>query len=137
MSVQHVILAGNSNCRNILSAPQTLTGSWVDIGDAINTMSSYITVWIDLSINDSLNVRLRPIAKQESAGDDYVLPIITGASSLASVDHLGYEFAKDEDQKVTFSIELVGSIPVVQLQVMAVTPGATPGVIERIDVSGI
>lgn len=117
--------------QTIESTPQDLTTGWVDIGDEI-LMEGYnkIGLWLKLAINDSLNARIRVLAKHESAhADEYSLPIKTVGSSDIKLEDAYYEFNDDADQKVILEIETGGHIKILQIQIQTGTLGASPGTV--------
>ena len=53
----------------LISAAQNFTASWADLGGEIATNQfNSIGLWLNLDINDTLNARVRLIAKHTSAG---------------------------------------------------------------------
>lgn len=107
---------------------QTVTDTWANLGTAFETDKFYnLLVWFNLDVNNSQNVRIRFQAKATVDGDTFSMPIVTTSASLNQVEQDVYEFNVDEDQKVVIPKALNNTIPFVQIQVMAVTPGAIPG----------
>lgn len=113
----------------LISAAQTLTEAWKNLGSEIDTRGiSALGVFISLNINNTLNARIRALAKRESgSADEYVLPIRTVSTSDVKIEDEYLEFNNDVDQEMLLSWELDGIIPFVQLQVMAGTVGASAG----------
>jgi hypothetical protein len=113
----------------LISAAQFLTGTWVHLGSEIDTRGKdTLGVWINLEINDTLNARMRALAKYESGGtDEYFLPIRTISAADVKVEDEYVEFNNDIDQEMLLSWSLDNIIPFVQLQVMAGTVGANAG----------
>lgn len=116
----------------IITSPQTVTGSWADLGSEIDMSSWRRTgIWLDLDINDSNNVRVRALAKLTKNGALEYVPVIKTISAT-DIGIVGgyYEFTSDTDQQAYFELETNGLIPVIQWQVMAGTAGATPAIIK-------
>jgi hypothetical protein len=117
----------------LLVSPQSVTASWVDLGAEINTnYYNMLGAFVKLDINSSQNVRIRALAKHAPAGtDEYVTPIdvitSSGSNEWDNVTDHYFEFGADVDQNVLLKVELDCLIPVIQLQVMAETVGATAG----------
>jgi len=117
--------AGNATAQNV-------TSNWADLGSEIRTEGySKLGLYLNVDINDSANIRIRALAKRESAGtDEYCLPIETVSSSDVKIEDEYMEFNVDADQKVILSVQLDRLIPWVQIQVQAGTVGQTAGQID-------
>lgn len=117
---------------NLISSPQELTASWVDLGEVVDATNwSRLFLWIDLDINDSQNVRVRAlpkIGKNDTSEYNYVIETV--GSSDVKIEPKYFEFNSDSDQKVVWQVNTLGGVPYVQFQVEAGTAGATPGQIE-------
>ena len=110
---------------SLLSAAQDVTASWVDLGSEVETWGSQtITLWVNVDINSSNNIRVRALAKHTSAGtDEYVFPIETAGTSDVDVEDHYFEFNVDADQKMILNWNLNGTVPYIQFQVQAGTVG--------------
>lgn len=119
---------------SLLAAAQNFTAAWADCGTEIPTSgSTHLGIWLTLDVNDSLNMRVKALAKHTSGGtDEYELVIKTLSATDVKVDAGYIEFNTDADQKVILSIPLDGLVPYVQLQIMAGTAGATPGQVDSL-----
>ena len=115
--------------QELLSAAQTLTGAWADLGDVIDTRDiKKVAVWLDLDVNDSQNVRVRFVGKKTNASTEvFVLPIKTIGVSDVKVEDEYFELNEDVDQKVMIDSQVGDLTPFIQIQVMAGVPGASPG----------
>lgn len=121
--------------QEVKTTPQDITASWVDIGSEIVMAGfSELGLWIDLDINDSENVRIRVLAKNDevSSTSEYNLPIKTVGSTDVKVESLYYEFNEDDDQKMLLEIDTSGHAKKVQIQIQAGTVGASAGQITSI-----
>lgn len=120
--------------RDLITSPQTVTGSFVDIGDEIRTNQiEGFMAFIELNINDSLNVRIRALAKHASgATSEYVLPIKTISTNQVNLEDEFFEFAEDIDQNMAIELTTNWTIPFVQLQVSAGTVGASPATLDAV-----
>lgn len=116
----------------LISSAQNFTGSWADLGSeiAVNGFNS-IGLWLNIDINDSVNTRVRLIAKHTTAGtNEYSLPLKDASATEVSVVGEYYEFTSDADQKIVLSWDIDNVIPIVQFQIQAGTAGASPGQID-------
>lgn len=113
----------------LISVAHLLTGTWTNLGSEIDTRGEdTLGVWINLDINDTLNARMRALAKHESGGmDEYFLPIRTISAADVKVEDEYVEFANDIDQKMLLEVGLDNIIPFVQMQVQAGVVGASAG----------
>jgi hypothetical protein len=118
----------------LLAAAQNFTAAWVDVGPEIPTAgATHLGVWLNLDVNDSLDMRIKALAKHTTAGaDEYEITIRTLSATDIKVDAGYIEFNTDADQKVILSIPLDGVVPFVQLQIQAGTAGATPGQVDSL-----
>jgi hypothetical protein len=111
--------------------PQNLTASWADIGAEVSCQGfNKIGLWVTLDINNSLDARIRALAKHTSAGtDEYTFPILTPTASQVNIEAEFIEFTQNADQKMLIKVECDNVVPYVQFQIQAGTVGATPGTI--------
>jgi len=115
------------------ASPQALTASWVDLGSVLFVKGACIAVlWVQLDINDSINARVRALARRESGAGalEYTLPIRTIEASVVKVRPAYFEFDTDADQNMLLVAELDGAVPYVQYQVQAGVVGSTAGQID-------
>lgn len=114
------------------ATPQDLTGSWADLGAEIPMAGfSRLGLYLTVDINDSVDVRVRALAKHTSAGaEEYPLPIETVSASDVKIEPKYIEFNTDADQLILLEIETNRIIPVCQIQIQAGTVGATAGQID-------
>ena len=107
---------------------QDFTASWVDYGSEISTDGfDFMSVWLNIDINDTQDARMRILAKHTSGGDEYVHSIEIVTASVINVEDEFFEFTTDEDAKRVIEITLDDIIPYVQVQIQAGTVGATAG----------
>jgi hypothetical protein len=112
----------------ILATNQTLTRTWADLGSSINTVGrSFVTIFLDVDINDSANVQIKQLAVNES--DRFEMPLSTVKKSVIQIEPDIRELNLDIDQKIAVEFELDMTIETSQIQVRVGTVGATPGVI--------
>lgn len=104
----------------LISAPQTITGSWTSLGDyEIPTQRAQrIAIYFDLDINSSKKVRMRIVGKTQPGISEYF--VLHAAEGALSVNGEYYEFA-DEDSKQDARFRLDKTSPYIQVQVMAFT----------------
>lgn len=122
---------------SMISAPQTLTGAWVDVGAPIDTRDIYrVSLWVDLDINNSTDVRFRLVGKKTvDATDVFSLPIKTVLPASVKVEPEYYEFNVDADQKQLLDWFVADMAPYVQVQTMVGAVGVTPGQLLSVDVT--
>ncbi len=121
---------------DIISSPQTLTETWTDCGDSINIREyDRILIWNDLTINDSLNFRIRLVTRLTEDGDDYSLPISINGTDNVRLNHEYIEYDLDIDQKLVYSWDIDNLSSWIQLQVQVGEAGTVPAVIEDIKYS--
>lgn len=113
----------------LTTGAQNFTASWVDLGSELFVSSHFcLGLWVNIDINDTLNVRIRALAKQTSGGvGEYVLPIETKTASASSIEDKYFEFADDSDQKVLLMLLLNRIVPYAQIQIQAGTVGVSAG----------
>ncbi len=117
------------------STAQDLTANWADLGSEIDTDGyNWMKLFLQVDKNNSLNIRIRVLEKTTDDGAiEYTQVIETvGASDTKLEDHY-YELnvdGADQDENIAILIELRNTVPVVQVQVMAGTVGATAGQID-------
>lgn len=109
--------------------PQDLTANWADYGSEISMQGfSRLGLFLTLDINDSLNVRVRVLAKHTNAGaEEYNLPIKTVSSTDVKIEPEYIEFNTDADQLVILEVDTNLIVPICQVQISAGTAGATEG----------
>lgn len=122
----------------LISTSQTLTDSWANLGDVIDTRDQEaIALWLKVDINNSQNFRLRVLAKQTSASSDlYSLPIKTSSSSDVKLEAEYYELNVDSDINIVLDIGVGDLVQFIQVQVMVGTVGVSAGAITSAKVSG-
>ena len=121
-----------NNEPTIITTPQTVTASWVDLGPELD-MSAWkrMGFWADVDINDANNVRFRALAKRLNNGALEYTPVIqTNSSTDLGIVGGYYELTSDSDQQIYLELETNGLIPVIQWQVEAGTAGASPAIIK-------
>ncbi len=107
---------------------QDFTTSWVDYGSEISTDGyDFMSLWLNVDINNSIDARIRIVAKHTRGGDKYVHSIEVITASVINVEDEFFEFTTDEDQRRVIEITLDDIIPFVQVQIQVGTVGATAG----------
>ena len=122
----------------LITAAQDLTGSWVNLGDAISVSDwNRVALWLNVDINDSADVRFRalPLKTKTQDADQYSYPIKYTSSSKVAIQDEIFELSDDADQKIVVELETKGLVNALQFQVQAGTVGATPGQIDEAEVS--
>lgn len=125
--------------KKIISAPQTLTGSYADIGAAalggpfINSMDcASITLWLKITINDSTGIKIKMLGAN-AAADSVLYQTIIKDVQASSVNVVPSEvfLSNDEDQSLLLSFSVSDQVPLVKFQVMALVAGATAATIDE------
>lgn len=114
---------------DLKNTPQNFTTSWVNHGSEISTDGHEgISLWFNMDVNDTIDMRIRILAKHTRGGADvYTFPIETISDSVINVKDEYVEFSTDTDGKRVISFNLEQVIPFVQVQIQAGTVGATAG----------
>jgi hypothetical protein len=120
-----------------------VTASWVggDLGPEIPTQGyTKIGLWLNITQNDSQNIRVRALLKHTSAhANEYQLPILSVDTSgppfniKAQGEYI--EFDVDASQLICLNFDVFNWAPFVQFQVMAEVAGAVPAVITNAEVT--
>lgn len=116
----------------LISASQLLTGAWADLGPVIDVRDTEtLSLWLNLDINNSTNVRVRMVGlKTADAADFYLMPIKTVNAAVVNVNQEYYELDVDADQKIVLAFSTFDLLPFVKFQVMAGVLGAPAGEID-------
>ena len=121
----------------LIAAAQNITNAWADLGPEI-ALSGYtrVSIWLSVDINDGYNVRVRCLGKHTAASAlEYVMPILKpntatdGYFAIYAEDEY-IELNDDMDQNIMFTWVVENTVPYVQFQIMAATPGANPAQID-------
>lgn len=117
-----------SSPHQLIDSPQILTADWADLDNELSVGgANTISIWLNLDINDSLNVRVRLLAKHELGGaEEYKLPISNVSPMAVQVNDEKIEIDNDEDQVLILTWPLMGTILFVQFQVQAGEVGLMP-----------
>lgn len=118
----------------LLAENQILTATFTKLStgglDIPNTLLySFITLALDITINDSKDVQIKPFFEDDS--DLYQFPLETIKKSSVTIVPQFVELDNDVDQLIMVEFELDNTIDLVQIQVRVDTPGATPAVINK------
>ena len=107
------------------TAPQTITNAWVDVGGEIKTETyKYLTIWINIDIGTSTDVRITALSKHTSAGtDEYWNAIYIESANVIKAEPEYIEFNVDEDKKYKLVYDLKNSTNYIQLQVQSSNAG--------------
>ena len=128
----------------LLETSQTLTDTFTDIGDVIGSdlvatntgddsiKFSFLTVAVELAINDSKNFQIKALAIDETDDVQFEFPIETVKKDIVQVLPLTQELDVDIDINQLFQWQLDTTIDAIQLQVRVDTLGATVGVVDSI-----
>lgn len=124
--------AGGISPASLISSAQTFSTTWIDLGpELLVAPASEIGLWLNVTISDTQNARVRALAKHTGAGaDEYVLPILTESASAINVQDEYVELDDDADQKMILFWPTKRVLVYVQFQISAGTVGTTAGQIE-------
>jgi len=117
----------------LISSAQSFTGSWANLGSVLHTNGmSYIGLFLKVTANNSLNMRVRVLGKLSlTDSDSYVFPIRDVQSNSIKVQGEYFELTNDTDQNIVIGVDLKYIIPAIQFQISAGTAGATAGQIAK------
>lgn len=126
----------------LLATNVTLTNVFTDIGVVIGPKTfsatatgddvikfSFLTVAIELDINDSLNFQIKALAIDTIDSVQFEFPIETIKKSVIQIEPLVQELNFDTDANQLFQWELDTTIDAVRLQVRVDTLGVTAGIV--------
>lgn len=115
---------------NIITSPQTITGTWADLGVKIESIDySYFAAYIKIDINDSKNVQFRYRGIYEDSGEDFIIPLKNIRGNKILLDDFYYEVNNDSNQNIILQTNMDQNIKLIKLQVRANTVGATAGIV--------
>ena len=113
----------------LISAPQSFTAGWVNIGDEIDcTGYNRVGAFLKVLANNSQGMRFRVMARHTSGSSDlFPLPIrvTTATEVLVSPEYV--ELANDTNQNIALSWDVSNLIPYVVIQIQAGTVGSPAG----------
>lgn len=117
---------------SLITAPQSLTTAWVDLGGEIAAQDfNVLHLWLEIDINDSNDVRFKILDKRVSAGaDEYERATMSTTSSKLLIESTFYEFNVDEDKKYHIVLGLDNVTKYIQVQVQVSATGASAGQID-------
>lgn len=119
----------------IISAAQTVTASWVDLGASFeiptagyNTMG----IWFKMTVQNSTGVQIQALAKHTPEGtEEYSFPIESVSSSLIEISPELIQFPNSNGLYL-IKLKLDNIIPYIQLQIKATAVGATAATIDTL-----
>lgn len=123
----------------LITKAKTLEADWIDLTDSLvsgwHDVRSYskATFGIDLTIGDSLDIRLRTRFRLSETGTVRDPQIKSKASNYVELKPEYFKVKNDPvltSQEMVFSVDLDG-IGWILVQAMAVTPGVSPGTIDK------
>lgn len=118
-----------------LATNQTLTATFAKLGTIAlpSTLNfSFLTVALDITMNDSKNLQIKPFFEDTKNNDElYEFPIEEVKKSLITIQPQVKELDLDVDQRILVEFEMDNTIDLIQLQVRVDTLGATAAVINR------
>lgn len=139
MAINQAVLRTEEGFNDVIINPVSFTDQWTDIGYMIRSKDSLsLAFWLDISVNDSTDIRFRPVVYlKESTDDFYLLPteeIYTGVNKFYPKY---YQLQKIEDQRILFQVNTGNMIPFVSIQIYDATSGfsGTRAVINSIKVT--
>jgi hypothetical protein len=116
---------------DVLTSVQTITGSFVNIGERLNVLEyDTLTLFFNISSNNSTAIQVKVLGRLEDIDHDYVLPIKTPTATKTSINNLVYEFSETDPQNC-FSVDVQG-IPFVQLAIKGTGNAPVPGFVVSI-----
>ena len=118
--------------QKLITAPQDLTASWVDLGGEIDVRAiETLDLWLNVDINGSSDIRVRLLAKHTAAhADEFTWPFVTASTANVTIAPEYTELDSDLDQILLLSSTLFGVMDKAQIQVQAGTLGAPAGQVD-------
>ncbi len=109
----------------LLGSPFTLNGTFRVVGGVVNVGDiGALSMWIDMTINDSLEPQIKVFALFDETGNEYELPIQDVSSSAVAISPLVFNLTAS-DQQIVVPLEIDKSIPFIKIYAKVGTVGAT------------
>lgn len=126
------IWARRTDVEAIISAAQTLTTSFANIGTEIDC-AGYTTlmIWLKCTVQQSTGIQIKALAKHTYAGtESYSLPIEIVSSGLIAASIEVVQFPDAVNFLYAVKVKVDNVIPYLQFQVKMTTDGGTDGTID-------
>ena len=115
------------------NAPVTMTTGWQDVGDEVSVGNrTALDLWVEWTINNSVDLQFRILYRLESDGTDYLSPILTPSGSKYLAEAEVFEMNVDADGAFRYQIPFNVSGSFIQLQAKVGTVGATAATVDTI-----
>lgn len=120
---------------NLITSPQTITGDWEDVkdvgtsGETETDGYSFFGAYIEFEINDSRDVEFRYRALKISGGTEHYIPLKIIRNTRIDIKDVPERLDSDTDQSFVLEAVTDSIVPIIKLQVRALTVGAIPGII--------
>jgi hypothetical protein len=115
----------------LIAAAQDVTLNWADLGAVQDVQGAgHIALFLDITINDSTNVRFRPVWIPIAGGVEYVAVTRTVAAGVIALTQEYMELDVDASQSIVYSWDVYGTANFVQFQVQAGALGVDPASID-------
>lgn len=123
------LLATNQTLTDNVNFDQLGTSS-LEIRETKNY--AFITLALDITINDSKNVQIKPFFEDQKNNNElYQFPIEEVKKSIITIQPQVKELDNDVSQRILVEFEIDNTIDLVQIGVRVDTLGATPAVINK------
>jgi hypothetical protein len=111
----------------------TLGTAWATLGTANVRGARFLSAWVDLTINTSIDPRFRLRGRVTAAGSGYVLPTRTVTANVVRIEPEYYELL-DADVRQILPWDLDAAVPFVEFQASVGTAGGTAAVLNAANI---
>lgn len=109
----------------------TMGTAWQTIGSSVRTGGAHwVGAFVDVTINDSTDVRFRMQGMYAENGSAYALPIATDYTDEVQVEDELAELNVDANQRQSLLWEMAGVYPYARLQASVGTAGGTAATLD-------
>ncbi len=116
--------------QDVIAAPvavAVVAPNWQDLTAELEVSGVFsIALWVELTINDSTDVRVRAVGLHATGGVEYTIPTETDTANVVTLEASYYEFNVDADQNQILSWQPAGLFPIIKFQIQAGVLGVNP-----------
>jgi len=125
-------MPNNNYLRNdIITVPQAITGTFVDLGGSFNVLTwGKMGVFISVLVNNSTSIQIKPLVRDFGSTTWFDLPIKRGLSTKTMIAQGLYEFSYTSDFDACFDIDTAG-VGEIKLQIRATGNTPIPGIVTQ------
>lgn len=113
-----------------ITTAQNFTAGWVDLGGEIPSFGwDNLTIWLDITKNNSTGLQVRFVHLHTSGGDEYNHINEVVASGITST-YIQHYLLEDTDQKIIIDHRLFNTANYCKCQIKCAVVGVTPAVVD-------